>query len=112
MVVLTLLQEEDLSKSLISASGANRWNEVEVLLQKPLSPDAGDIQPRMALHLAASNGHGRCLGLLLEAGADKDKLTATGEARLHLALLDYRPENPTWCAKGVCVCVFLFLKES
>ena len=72
LVVLSLLEDECQGQRLILACVADRWKEVEVLLQKPLAPDFILENYQTALHVAAVNGHGQSLGLLLEAGADKD----------------------------------------
>ena len=77
--------EEEQAKQLIAACAENRWGELEVLLQKPLAPDATDQSGLAAIHAAASAGNEQCLVLLLEAGADNDKVTNHGTTALALA---------------------------
>ena len=64
-------------QKLIAASEANSLDEVEALLRWPLTFDAinsVDDFGWTALHTAARMGHLECLDLLLEAGADPDKV--------------------------------------
>ena len=77
--------EEWQAKQLIAACAENRWSELEVLLQKPLAPDATDESGQAAIHAAASAGSEPCLALLLQAGAACNKVENEGATALSLA---------------------------
>jgi len=61
-------------KLLLRAAAEDRPGDLEELLQLPLDPDSG-ARDRTALGVAASHGSEACVRLLLNAGADKNKIT-------------------------------------
>ena len=52
------------------------------MLQKPSHPDVFDVHCRSPLKLAAENGHVEIVRLLLEAGADTNRINDCGDTAL------------------------------
>ncbi|CAK9035325.1 unnamed protein product [Durusdinium trenchii] len=97
LLILDFWQED--SHKLFIACAENRCDEVEFLLQKPMSPDLADEAGQTALHMTASAGHSQCLSLLLEAKAALDQADLLGRTALHLAAKFREPDAvqlPTW----------------
>ena len=85
-------QEKWHAKQLLAACAENRWGELEVLLQKPLAPDATDESGQAAIHAAAFFGSEQCLVLLLEACAATDQVMNDGMTALALAAGNGHPK--------------------
>ena len=94
LVVLEFeLPEAEEDQRMIDACLQNDPQTLENLLQHPRTPNVTDADGKTLLHHAAENGHMESMGLLLEAGADKDLATLdTGATALHLAFQNAQAE--------------------
>lgn len=76
----------ELQEQLVNKSETNHIRFVEMLLRKPLDPNArSDAGMPLALHMAAHQGHFEVVKLLHEASGEVNATMERGETALHLA---------------------------
>ncbi|CAK9104897.1 Ankyrin-3 (ANK-3) (Ankyrin-G) [Durusdinium trenchii] len=85
LLVVDFEQSHECDVKLLMACATYRYEEVEMMLQKPLASDFTRDFGWTALHTAAWAGSSKCISLLLEAQADLDRQDWFGSTPLYLA---------------------------
>ncbi|CAK9075750.1 unnamed protein product [Durusdinium trenchii] len=86
VILKTVELEEEEHQRLLAACAENRCEEVEEVLQRPVSPNSPGSNGRALVHVAALDGHVEVVRLLLEARADVNRIVEQSqETALHLA---------------------------